>query len=42
MGEEIERVEPGEEFEVIEENNGWTNIVLKDGTGWVYSQYVSS
>lgn len=38
---EIGRVTPGETFDLVEEQNGWTAIKLKTGkTGWVSSQYV--
>lgn len=40
-GEEIGKAEPGEKYEYLKEDDEWTQIILKDGTGWVYSQYVS-
>lgn len=37
---EIDRVLPGENYEVIDEKNGWFEIKLKGGrTGWISSQY---
>lgn len=39
-GKEIERVNPGESYELIEEQPGWYQIKLKDGTlGWISSQF---
>lgn len=39
-GSEIGRVNPGEEYELLEEQNGWYKIKLSDGkTGWVSGQY---
>jgi hypothetical protein len=41
-GQEVGRVEPGEEFEYSEEENGWYKIKLTDGKeGWVSGTYVS-
>ena len=40
-GAEIGQVTPGQEFDLITESNGWTEIKLTDGkTGWVSSSYV--
>lgn len=40
-GLEIGQVKPGEEYALITESNGWTEIKLIDGTeGWVSSSYV--
>ena len=38
---EVGRVNPGEEYELLDEQNGWYQIKLKDGktTGWVSGQY---
>ncbi|MEK7559279.1 MAG: SH3 domain-containing protein [Patescibacteria group bacterium] len=37
---EVGRVTPGETYDVLEEDEGWYKIKLKDGTeGWVSSQY---
>lgn len=39
-GSEIGRVTPGEIYSVLDEQNGWVQIQLKDGTpGWISSQY---
>ena len=39
---EIAQVKPGEEFNLIGEEEGWINIDLGEGkTGWVSSQYAS-
>jgi hypothetical protein len=39
---EIARVNPGEQYELLEEIAGWNKIKLKDGKmGWVSSQYSS-
>ncbi|KKQ66683.1 MAG: N-acetylmuramoyl-L-alanine amidase, partial [Candidatus Daviesbacteria bacterium GW2011_GWA2_38_24] len=41
-GEELAQVLPGDEFEVLEEENGWYKIEFKEGqTGWVKGSYVS-
>ena len=37
---EMARINPGEEYEFIEEKMGWYNIKLKDGkTGWISAKY---
>lgn len=39
-GAEIGRVTPGEVYEFIDEQTGWVQIKLKDGTpGWISNQY---
>lgn len=39
-GVEVGRVNPGEEYDLLDEQNGWYQIKLKDGkTGWVSGQY---
>ncbi|MCL5438691.1 MAG: PEGA domain-containing protein [Patescibacteria group bacterium] len=38
---EIGKAYPGEEYEIIKEENGWFEIKFKDVTGWVNSQYVA-
>ncbi|OGH10879.1 MAG: hypothetical protein A3B38_04045 [Candidatus Levybacteria bacterium RIFCSPLOWO2_01_FULL_36_13] len=40
-GAEVGRVNPGEEYDLLDEQNGWYQIKLKDGktTGWVSGQY---
>lgn len=41
-GTEIAQVKPGEQYPLIAEQNGWTEIKLTNGTeGWVSSTYVS-
>lgn len=40
-GMEVAQAKPGESYEFITEENGWTEIKLSDGTnGWVSSSYV--
>lgn len=40
-GEEITKINPGEQFIAPKESAGWVNIILEDGTsGWVSKQYV--
>lgn len=37
---EVTRVNPGEIFDLLDEQNGWFEIKLKDGkTGWISNQY---
>lgn len=39
-GAEVGRVNPGEEYDLLDEQNGWYQIKLKDGkTGWISGQY---
>lgn len=39
-GNQVGQVLPGEKYDLLEEQNGWYKIKLKDGTlGWVSSQY---
>ncbi len=39
-GNQVGQVLPGEKYDLLEEQNGWFKIKLKDGTvGWVSSQY---
>jgi len=39
-GTEIGRVTPGETYELVDEQSGWVQIKLKDGTiGWISSEY---
>lgn len=38
---EIFRVNPGEVYEVLEEQEDWYRIKLTDGSGWISSQYAS-
>ncbi|MFC1645109.1 type II secretion system F family protein [Patescibacteria group bacterium] len=44
QGDVVGRVEPGEEYDFIEEDNNWYYIILSDDeeriTGWVISSYV--
>lgn len=41
-GEKIGQVLPGEEYEYLEENNGWYKIRLVDGgEGWVFGDYIN-
>ena len=39
--EEITRVKPQEEYQFIEEKNGWTKIKVQDDEGWVSSDYIN-
>jgi type II secretory pathway component PulF len=36
----IDRAEPGETYEYTDQDNGWYEIVLEQGTGWVYGEYI--
>lgn len=38
---EIFRVNPGEKYELLEEQEDWYRIKLTDGSGWISSQYAS-
>lgn len=39
-GEEVGRVEPGDQFELLDEDAGWYKIEFEQGTeGWISSQY---
>lgn len=41
-GEEITKVDLGEEYPFVKEESGWVQIVLEDGTpGWVSKQYIN-
>lgn len=41
-GEEITKISPGEEYPSNDDQSGWVQIVLEDGTaGWVSKQYIS-
>lgn len=41
-GQELTKISPGEQYNMIKEQTGWVQIVLEDGTsGWVSKQYVS-
>ncbi|MDD5416200.1 MAG: SH3 domain-containing protein [Candidatus Daviesbacteria bacterium] len=41
-GEEITKISPGEQYNLVKETIGWVQIVLEDGTsGWVSKQYIS-
>lgn len=38
---QIAQVKPGEEYEVLEEKEGWYLIKLTDGSGWISSEYAT-
>ncbi|MBU1031567.1 SH3 domain-containing protein [Patescibacteria group bacterium] len=41
-GEEITKINPGEQFNLVKEQIGWVQIVLEDGTsGWISKQYIT-
>lgn len=41
-GEEITKISPGEQYNLVKEAIGWVQIVLEDGTsGWVSKQYIN-
>jgi hypothetical protein len=41
-GTEIAKVQPGEEFELVDESQGWFNIQIDEDTvGWISSEYSS-
>lgn len=39
--EEIARVQPGEKYPQLDENNGWLKIQLEEESGWVSGQYAT-
>ncbi len=39
--EEVARVQPGEKYPQLDENNGWLKIQLEEESGWVSGQYVT-
>jgi len=41
-GSEVGRVEPGDEYELLDEDNGWYKIEYEQGEeGWISAQYAN-
>lgn len=40
-GVEIDRLDAGDEYELLDEQNSWYKIKLEDGDGWISSEYAT-